>query len=153
MATLLTKAFSAGVAYYGVADLTALLAETHKFESRYFDTMIGPMPSAEATMVERSPVTHADKATVPTLVMQGLEDAVVPPAQAEAMVAALEANEVPHAYLPFPGEQHGFRIATNQVRALESELSFYGQVFGFVPAGEIVPIQLRFADRLAGRPR
>ncbi|MGA7690425.1 MAG: prolyl oligopeptidase family serine peptidase [Jiangellales bacterium] len=153
LATLLTDAFSAGVAYFGVTDLTALLAETHKFESRYFDTMIGPMPSAAATMVERSPVTHADKATVPTLVMQGLQDAVVPPAQAEAMVAALEANEVPHAYLPFEGEQHGFRIATNQVRALESELSFYGQVFGFVPAGAVAPIQLRFADRLAGRQR
>ena len=153
LATLLTKAFSAGVAYFGVTDLTALLAETHKFESRYFDTMIGPMPAAAETMVERSPVTHADKATVPTLVMQGLEDAVVPPAQAEVMVAALEANEVPHAYLPFPGEQHGFRIAANQVRALESELSFYGQVFGFVPAGEGAPIQLRFADKLPGSPR
>jgi dipeptidyl aminopeptidase/acylaminoacyl peptidase len=151
LATLLTDAFAAGVAYYGVADLAGLVAETHKFESRYMDSMIGSAPEAIALLAQRSPVTHADKATVPTLVMQGLEDAVVPPAQAEAMVAALEANEVPHAYLPFEGEQHGFRIAANQVRALESELSFYGQVFGFVPAGEVVPVQLRFADRLVGR--
>jgi dipeptidyl aminopeptidase/acylaminoacyl peptidase len=155
LATLLTDAFAAGVAYFGVTDLASLVAETHKFESRYFDTMIGPLPGAADTMAQRSPITHADKATVPTLVMQGLEDAVVPPAQAEAIVAALEANEVPHAYLPFPGEQHGFRVAANQVRALEAELSFYGQVFGFVPAGDVVPVRLRFADRLgdaAGAP-
>jgi dipeptidyl aminopeptidase/acylaminoacyl peptidase len=153
LATLLTDAFAAGVSYFGVADLAALVAETHKFESRYLDSMIGPAPGAAALLVQRSPVTHADKARVPTLVMQGLEDAVVPPAQAEAMVAALEANKVTHAYLPFEGEQHGFRIATNQVRALESELSFYGQVFGFVPAGDVVPVRLRFADNLPTRDR
>ncbi len=149
LTTLLTDAFSAGVAYFGVADLAALVADTHKFESRYLDSMIGTLPAAAELMAARSPVTHAHKARVPTLVMQGLEDAVVPPAQAEAMVAALEANEVPHAYLPFEGEQHGFRIAANQVQALESELSFYGQVFGFVPAGEVAPVRLRFVDKLS----
>jgi dipeptidyl aminopeptidase/acylaminoacyl peptidase len=152
LATLLTDAFSAGVAYFGVTDIEGLVAETHKFESRYFDSMIGPLPEAAGLMAERSPVTHADKARVHTLVMQGLEDAVVPPAQAEAMVAALEANGVPHAYLPFEGEQHGFRIAANQVRALEAELSFYGQVFGFTPAGDVQPVELRYAENLGVQP-
>jgi dipeptidyl aminopeptidase/acylaminoacyl peptidase len=148
LATLLGHDFAAGVSYFGVTDIGDLLATTHKFESRYFDSIIGPMPDAEPIVLERSPITHAGSAHVPTLILQGLEDAVVPPAQAEAIVAALEANEVPHAYLPFEGEQHGFRIAANQVTALESELSFYGQVFGVAPAGDSSPIQLRFAENL-----
>jgi dipeptidyl aminopeptidase/acylaminoacyl peptidase len=80
--------------------------------------------------------------------MQGLEDVVVPPAQAEAIVAALAANEVPHAYLPFAGEQHGFRISANQIRALESELSFYGLVFGVTPADDLEPLTLEFEENL-----
>jgi dipeptidyl aminopeptidase/acylaminoacyl peptidase len=148
LATLLTDDFSAGVSYFGVTDLEDLLATTHKFESRYFDTVIGPLPQAHDLMRQRSPLTHAEQAHVPTLVMQGTEDAVVPPAQAEAIVAALDANCVPHAYLPFEGEQHGFRRADNQVRALEAELAFYGQVFGFSPADELAPLHLRHAERL-----
>lgn len=148
LATLLGDEFAAGVSYYGVTDIAGLAADTHKFESRYMDSVVGPLPEADDVYRERSPMTHAARAHVPTLVMQGLEDAIVPPAQAEAIVAALAANEVPHAYLPFSGEQHGFRIAANQVRALESELSFYGQVFGFAPAGDIEAVQLEFAERL-----
>ena len=148
LATLLGDDFAAGVSYFGVTDMAGLAGHTHKFELRYLDSMIGPLPAAAEVYRERSPIAHADKAHTPTLVMQGLEDAVVPPAQAEAIVAALAAHEVPHAYLPFAGEQHGFRIATNQVRALEAELSFYGQVFGFAPAGEIEPVALEFAENL-----
>lgn len=153
LATLLSDAFAAGVSYFGVTDMAGLAADTHKFESRYLDSIVGPLPEAADVYRERSPITHADQAHTPTLVMQGLEDAVVPPAQAEAIVAALAANEVPHAYLPFPGEQHGFRIAANQVRALEAELSFYGQVFGFTPAGDGQSVALEFAENLpASRP-
>ena len=148
LATLLGDQFSAGVSYFGVADMAALIAETHKFESRYLDSMVGPMPEAADRVRDRSPLTHAEKAHVPTLVMQGLEDVVVPPAQAEAIVAALAANEVPHAYLPFAGEQHGFRISANQIRALESELSFYGLVFGVTPADDLEPLTLEFEENL-----
>jgi len=148
LATSLHDTFAAGVALFAVTDIEALLAITHKFESRYFDSMVGPLPHAAERYTDRSPVTHAHRCRTPLLVMQGLEDAVVPPAQAEQIVAALEANEVPHAYLPFPGEQHGFRIAANQVTALEAELAFYGQVFGFTPADDVTPVELAFADRL-----
>jgi dipeptidyl aminopeptidase/acylaminoacyl peptidase len=151
LATLLGDTFAAGVSHFGVVDLAALVAETHKFESRYFDTMIGPLPEAAGLMRERSPITHADRAHTPTLVTQGLEDAVVPPAQAESIVAALAERRVPHAYVPFAGEQHGYRMASSQVRALEAELSFLAQVFGFTPADEIESVELQFAENLPGR--
>ncbi len=138
--------FGAGASYYGVADLAGLAAHTHKFESRYLDGLVGPWPEAKETYQERSAVFHADGISCPVILLQGLEDAVVPPAQAEAMVAALDANGVPHAYLAFPGEQHGFRKAENQVRALEAELWFYGRVFGFAPADEIEPVEIAHLD-------
>ncbi len=97
---------------------------------------------------ERSPINHVDALDTPLAVFQGDEDAVVPPAQAEMMVAALRAKGVPHAYLLFPGEQHGFRKAENIRAALDGELSFYAQVFGFDPAGSIEPVEIAFADRL-----
>jgi dipeptidyl aminopeptidase/acylaminoacyl peptidase len=147
LATSLHDTFAAGVAAFAVTDIRALLEITHKFEARYFDSMVGTLPEAADRYVERSPLTHVERCRTPLLVLQGLEDAVVPPAQAEAVVAALAANEVPHAYLPFAGEQHGFRRAENQVRALEAELAFYGQVFGFTPAG-VEPIALEFAANL-----
>jgi dipeptidyl aminopeptidase/acylaminoacyl peptidase len=148
LATSLHDTFAAGVAMFAVTDIEALLAITHKFESRYFDSMVGPLPQAAQRYTDRSPVTHAHRCRTPLLVMQGLEDAVVPPAQAEQIVAALIGNEVPHAYLPFEGEQHGFRRASSQVAALEAELAFYGQVFLFSPADEVAPVDLAFADRL-----
>jgi dienelactone hydrolase len=134
--------FAAGMSEYGVADLAVLAQETHKFESRYLDGLIGPWPDAEATYRERSPLFHADRITVPLLVLQGLEDEVVPPNQAEMIVDALQANGVPVAYLPFEGEQHGFRMAETIIRAHEAELSFYAQVFGFTPADEIEPVEI-----------
>jgi dipeptidyl aminopeptidase/acylaminoacyl peptidase len=109
------------------------------------------MPEAAEAMRERSPLTHGARAHTPTLVMQGLEDPVVPPAQAQAIVAALAEHRVPHAYLAFAGEQHGFRMAATQVRALEAELSFYAAVFGFEPAGAVEPLALEFAGNLPDR--
>ncbi len=126
--------FAAGVSKYGVADLAVLAQETHKFESRYMDSLVGPWPEAEDVYRERSPLYHADQIRVPLLVLQGLEDEVVPPNQSEMIVAALEANGIPVTYLAFEGEQHGFRRAETIVRATEAELAFYGEVFGFDPA-------------------
>ena len=137
--------FTAGASHYGVADLGALAAETHKFESRYLDGLVAPWPAGRAVYDERSPINHVDTLDTPLAVFQGDEDAVVPPAQAEAIVAALREKGVPHAYLLFPGEQHGFRKAENIRAALDGELSFYAQVWGFeLPAEEgIAPIELR----------
>jgi dipeptidyl aminopeptidase/acylaminoacyl peptidase len=135
-------AFGAGASYYGVADAATLARDTHKFESHYLDRLIGPWPEAEELYRERSPIHFADRIRAPVLLLQGLEDEVVPPAQAEAMAAALLNNGVPHAVLMFEGEQHGFRRADTIIRSLEAELSFYGQVFGFQPAEEIEEVRL-----------
>ncbi len=135
-----TDVFAAGASHYGVADLGALARETHKFESRYLDGLVGPWPEAEAVYRERSPIEHTDGLSSPMIILQGSEDEVVPPDQAEMMVAALEAKGLPYAYVLFEGEQHGFRRAENIVAALESELSFYAQVFGFEPAGDITRV-------------
>jgi dipeptidyl aminopeptidase/acylaminoacyl peptidase len=134
--------FDAGVSHYGVADVEALARETHKFESRYLDSLIGPLPEAQDTYHERSPLYHADEIRCPTLLLQGSEDAVVPPSQAKGMVDALADNGVPHAYLEFEGEQHGFRRAESIRRAAEAEMSFYGQVFDFTPADDIASVEL-----------
>jgi dipeptidyl aminopeptidase/acylaminoacyl peptidase len=149
LAALATRdVFAAGASLFGVADLGALARDTHKFESRYLDGLVGPWPEAEAVYLERSPLSHIDGFDRPLIVLQGDEDAVVPPAQAEMIVEALAAKQVPHAYLLFAGEQHGFRKAENIIRSLEAELSFYAQAFGFEPAGSIEPVPISFADRL-----
>lgn len=135
--------FAAGTSLYGVADLTLLATDTHKFESRYLDKMIGPWPDDEATYVERSPINHTDQLNCPLLVMQGSEDEVVPPNQSEAIVAAVAAKGLPHAYVLFEGEQHGFRQAPNVIRSYEAELWFYAYVFNFNPADHIEPLDLR----------
>jgi dipeptidyl aminopeptidase/acylaminoacyl peptidase len=142
--TMRPGVFTAGASHYGVADLGALAAETHKFESRYLDGLVAPWPSGADVYAERSPINHVDALDTPLAVFQGDEDAVVPPDQAEAIVAALREKGVPHAYLLFPGEQHGFRKAENIRAALDGELSFYGQVWGFdLPADEgIDPIDV-----------
>jgi len=123
--------FGAGGDYFGVADLEALATETHKFESRYLDKLVGPYPQARDVYIERSPIHHVDEFSRPLIVLQGLEDEVVPPNQATMIVGALQAKGVPVAYVAFEGEQHGFRREENIRRAIESELSFYAQVFGF----------------------
>jgi dipeptidyl aminopeptidase/acylaminoacyl peptidase len=132
--------FHAGTSYYGVADIEALFGTTHKFESRYDESLIG---TDRDVWRERSPLYSADQISCPLLILQGLEDAVVTPDQAEMMVAALEKNGTPYAYLAFEGEQHGFRKAENIQRSLEAELDFYGQVLGFDPADEIEPVEIK----------
>ena len=120
--------FSAGASYYGIADLTALAGDTHKFESRYLDRLVGPWPAARHVYEARSPINHVDAIDRPVIVFQGLEDAVVPPAQSEMIVEALRARGVPVAYHAFAGEQHGFRQAANISAALDAELAFYRDV-------------------------
>lgn len=132
--------FAAGASHFGVGDLAALAADTHKFESRYMDSMVGPYPAAADRYTERSPINHVDQLNCPVIFFQGLEDKVVPPAQAEAMVAALRAEGVPVAYLAFEGEGHGFRQAANIKRTYDAELSFYGRILGFTPAGDVEPV-------------
>jgi dipeptidyl aminopeptidase/acylaminoacyl peptidase len=136
--------FAAGASHFGVADLEALATETHKFESRYLDGLIGPYPARRDLYLERSPVHHVEGFDRPLIVLQGLEDEVVPPNQAEMIVDALRAKGVPVAYVTFEGEQHGFRQAANIRRALDAELSFYAQVFGFsTPPGEAIePVEV-----------
>jgi acetyl esterase/lipase len=133
--------FAAAASHFGVSDLRGFAEQTHDFESRYLDGLIGPLPECEALYAERAPVGHVNAATCPVLLLQGLEDPVVPPAQAESIAADLAAHGIPYAYIAFEGEQHGFRKAENIAAALEAELSFYGQVMGFTPPG-ISPIQL-----------
>ena len=134
--------FAAGASHYGVADLAALARDTHKFESRYLDRLVGPYPERSDLYEERSPLSARDGFSCPVIFFQGAEDRIVPPNQAESMVEALRAKGVPVAYLLFPGEQHGFRRAENIVRALEAELSFYGQVLGFEPAGGVERVEI-----------
>ncbi len=134
--------FAAVTSYFGVSDLRGFAAQTHDFESRYLDGLIGPLPECEALYVERAPIGHVTDATCPILLMQGLDDPVVPPAQAESIAADLAAHGIPFAYLPFAGESHGFRRAETIMASLEAELSFYGQIMGFTPPG-VAPVALQ----------
>ncbi len=135
-ALVFTDVFATGASYYGVADLAALARDTHKFESRYLDRLVGPYPEADATYRERSPVFAFDRLERPLIIFQGLDDKVVPPAQAEMLVEVLKRKKLPYAYIAFPGEGHGFRKAENIKRTLEAELSFYSQMLGFPLGGE-----------------
>ena len=137
--------FATGASYFGVADIGALAEETHKFESRYMDSMVGPYPAAAQLYRDRSPVHHTEKLSKPMLILQGLDDEVVLPDQAEMMIEALDHKGIPYAYLAFEGEGHGFRKAENIERSAEAELFFYGWVFGFVPAGDITPVEIHNA--------
>lgn len=134
--------FKAGASYYGVSDLAALAQDTHKFEARYLDRLIGPYPERRDIYQERSPFYSIDRLSRPVIFFQGLEDRIVPPNQAELMVNALRTKGVPVAYVPFAGEQHGFRRAENIKRALEGELYFYSQVFGFELADQVEPVPI-----------
>lgn len=132
--------FQAGASYYGVADLEGLVRDTHKFESRYLDTLIGPYPETRPVYRSRSPLEHADRLATPIIFFQGLEDRVVPPSQAEALTGVLRQKGLPYAYLSFEGEQHGFRQAATVRRALEAELFFYSRILGFEVADAIEPV-------------
>jgi dipeptidyl aminopeptidase/acylaminoacyl peptidase len=143
--------FAAGISYFGIGDLELLEVGTHKFESRYSHRLVGPYPADAAVYRERSPANFPEAITAPVLILQGLDDRVVPPSQAEAIVAALTAKGIPHAYLAFEGEGHGFRAATAIRRSLEAELSFLGQVFGYQPADALEPLQLPGLDAWRAR--
>lgn len=134
--------FNAGASHYGVSDAEALAKETHKFESRYLDGLMGPYPEKRKIYFERSPINFTERLSCPVIFFQGLEDKVVPPNQAETMVDALRAKGIPVAYLPFAGEQHGFRQAKNIKRALDGELYFYSRVFGFELAEPVEPVEI-----------
>lgn len=134
--------FQAGASYYGVSDLEALARDTHKFEARYLDRLIGAYPDQQEIYKERSPINFTDKLDCPVIFFQGLEDKVVPPNQAEMMVEALQKKGLPVAYVAYPGEQHGFRQAENIQRTLEGELYFYSRVFGFALAEAIAPVEI-----------
>ena len=134
--------FTAGASYYGISDIEVLAHDTHKFEARYLDRLIGPYPAARETYRARSPIHFVDRLACPLILFQGLEDRVVPPNQSEMMASAARAKGLPVAYLAFEGEQHGFRKAETIVRSLEAELYFYGAVFGFTPADALQPIQI-----------
>ena len=134
--------FHAGASHYGVSDAEALEKDTHKFESRYSNGLIGPYPERKDLYYERSPINFTDRLSCPVIFFQGLEDKVVPPNQAERMVDALREKGIPVAYLPFEGEQHGFRQAKNIKRALDAELYFYSRVFGLELADPLQPVEI-----------
>jgi dipeptidyl aminopeptidase/acylaminoacyl peptidase len=134
--------FKAGASHYGVSDLEALAHDTHKFEARYLDRLVGPYPEQQALYRERSPIHAVDRLACPIIFFQGLDDRVVPPNQAESMVAALRAKKLPVAYLAFAGEQHGFRNAATIKRVLDAELYFYARVFKFALADAIEPVEI-----------
>jgi dipeptidyl aminopeptidase/acylaminoacyl peptidase len=136
------KVFKAGASHFGVSDAEALAKDTHKFESRYLDGLMGPYPERRDIYYERSPINFTDRLSCPVIFFQGLEDKVVPPNQAELMVEVLRAKQIPVAYIAFAGEQHGFRQAKNIKRALDAELCFYSRVFGFELADEVEPVQI-----------
>ncbi|MCW2521848.1 MAG: putative secreted prolyl oligopeptidase [Frankiales bacterium] len=130
-----TDAFACGASYFGVAELIKFAQDTHDFESRYLDGLIGKLPEDRELYVQRAPLSHVDDLSCPVLLLQGLDDPIVPPSQAEMFRDALVRKGIPHAYIAYAGESHGFRRAETIVNARESELSFYGQVMGFEPPG------------------
>tara|TARA_B100001121_G_C18606334_1_gene582025 strand:- start:9 stop:1157 length:1149 start_codon:yes stop_codon:yes gene_type:complete len=140
----LTKSslFAAGISRYGVADLATLAQDTHKFEARYLDSLVGEWPSQREIYDERSPILHTDQLSTPMIILQGADDPVVPPSQAEQLVSALTQASIPHTYVLFEGESHGFRKAETIIRALDAELSFLGQVLNFEPFDEIEKVSI-----------
>ncbi len=134
--------FKAGASYYGLSELETFVKDTHKFESRYLETLIGPYPQRRDLYFDRSPINHTDRLSCPIIMFQGLEDKIVPPSQAEVMLDALREKGLPVAYVPFEGEQHGFRRAENIKRALDAELYFYSRVFGFELADPVEPVPI-----------
>jgi dipeptidyl aminopeptidase/acylaminoacyl peptidase len=134
--------FAAGVNYFGVVDLETFADDTHKFEARYLDQLVGPWPQAEALYRQRSPLYAADRISCPVILVQGADDEVVPRAQAEVMVQALAERGVPYAYLVFPGERHGLRKAENIERTVEAELYFYSRILGFELAEKVEPVPI-----------
>ena len=134
--------FKAGASHYGIGDLEPLALDTHKFESRYLDSMVGPYPEMKEVYEQRSAIKHTHLLSRPVIFFQGLEDKVVPPSQSQSMFEAVRAKELPTAYIAFEGEQHGFRKAENIKRALDGELYFYSRVFNFELGDPVEPIEI-----------
>ena len=139
--------FAAGISLFGLSGLEEFVQDTHKFESRYLDGLVGPYPEAREIYLDRSPITHAHRITAPILLLQGTEDRVVPPAQTEAMAAAVRAKGLPVAVIMYAGEGHGFRRADTIVSATQAQVYFLGRVLGFTPADDVPPIPI---DNLPG---
>jgi dipeptidyl aminopeptidase/acylaminoacyl peptidase len=134
--------FRAGASYYGISDLEALVRDTHKFEARYLDRLVGPYPEERVLYQARSPIHHVERLACPIIFFQGLQDKVTPPDQTERMVQALRRKGIAVAYVAFDDEAHGLRRAESIERALAAEFSFYARVFGFTPADELVPLAI-----------
>ncbi|HXD80193.1 MAG TPA: prolyl oligopeptidase family serine peptidase [Candidatus Acidoferrum sp.] len=134
--------YNTGASHFGIGDLVSFIKETHKFESRYIDTLVGPYPARADLYRDRSAVNFSDNLKVPVILFQGLEDKIVPPSQAEEFVAVCQKKKLPYAYVAFEGEQHGFRQEKNIRRALEGEMYFLSRIFGFEVAGEIEPVKI-----------
>jgi len=134
--------YNAGASHFGIGDLVTFVQDTHKFESRYVDTLVGPYPERADLYRDRSAVYFADNLTVPVILFQGLEDKIVPPSQAEEFVAVCKKKSLPYAYVPFEGEQHGFRQEKNIRRSIEGEMYFLSRIFGFEVADKIEPVEI-----------
>jgi dipeptidyl aminopeptidase/acylaminoacyl peptidase len=138
-----SNVFSAGASFYGIADLEALAHDTHKFESRYLDNLVGPYPAAKAVYQARSPLNHLEGFRTPLIIFQGADDPIVPPNQAHMILDALQMRQQPVAYMEFAGESHGFRRAENIIASKEAELYFYGRVFNFTPADDLPEVTIQ----------
>jgi dipeptidyl aminopeptidase/acylaminoacyl peptidase len=134
--------FKAGASHFGIGDLETFVGDTHKFESRYLDSLVGPYPEKKDLYRQRSAINYTEQLDCPMILFQGSEDKIVPPNQSQKMYQAVKAKGLPVAYLEFEGEQHGFRKAENIKRALDAELYFYAQVFGFELADPIEPVPI-----------
>jgi len=134
--------FKAGASYFGLSDLEVFVGDTHKFESRYLEGLVGKYPQERELYRARSPINFTDQLSCPVIFFQGLEDKIVPPNQAELMVEALRAKKMPVAYVAYEGEQHGFRRAENIKRTLDGELYFYSKIFNFELADKIEPVAI-----------
>jgi dipeptidyl aminopeptidase/acylaminoacyl peptidase len=143
LALATSDVFAAGTSAFGVTDLVSFCGITHKFEERYMDWLLGPLPEKLDVYRERSPIAHADAIRAAVMITQGLDDKVVPPSQAEQIVEALERNGVPHFYLPLEGEGHGYRRRESLLKATRADVSFYAQVFGYEPADDVERIEIR----------
>ena len=140
--------FAVGATYYGIADLSVFIGDTHKYESRYLDSLIGPYPGAKQLYHDRSAINFTDQLSCPMIILQGLEDKIVPPSQAEIMAGALRDKGIPFSLMMFEGEQHGFRQSKNIKASLEGELYFYGRVMGFTPAGDLPEVEIENGSAL-----
>ncbi|HEY1421170.1 MAG TPA: prolyl oligopeptidase family serine peptidase [Candidatus Dormibacteraeota bacterium] len=136
------KFYAAGASHFGIGDLVSFVKETHKFESRYVDTLVGPYPERADLYAERSAINYADRMSCPVILFQGLEDKIVPPDQAEMFVAACEKKKLPYAYVAFEGEQHGFRQDKNIRRSIEGEQYFLSQIFDIATPDDIEPVKI-----------